>query len=122
MTIIGLHHTNISIPSGTEDEARAFYGDLLGLEEFAKPEALQANGGLWFKLGNTDLHLGIQDGVEFQALRMHEAYQVDDLSALRETLEAAGISIDSSDDPIPGLERFKIRDPFGNLIEFVQAI
>lgn len=34
------------MPFGAEDEARAFYTDVLGFQEIEKPESLQANGGL----------------------------------------------------------------------------
>jgi catechol 2,3-dioxygenase-like lactoylglutathione lyase family enzyme len=93
---------------------------LLGIEEIEKPEELKPNGGIWLKLGAVDLHIGIQDGIEFNKLDMHLAYEVDNLMALRAELEAAGVPLDLGDTAIPDFDRFKIRDPFGNLIEFVQ--
>jgi len=119
MMIIGIHHANISIPSGQEDVARAFYADLLGLQEIEKPQALQANGGLWFTLGNMDLHIGIQDNIDRASLKIHLAYQVDNLQAWRNHLSDAGIAI-KENTVIPDFDRFEIRDPFGNRIEFVQ--
>ncbi|MGB7342126.1 MAG: VOC family protein [Phototrophicaceae bacterium] len=119
MMIIGIHHANISIPSGQEDVARAFYADLLGLQEIEKPQALQANGGLWFTLGNMDLHIGIQDNIDRASLKIHLAYQVDNLQAWRNHLSDAGIAI-KENTAIPDFDRFEIRDPFGNRIEFVQ--
>ncbi|BBW96455.1 hypothetical protein GsuE55_12880 [Geobacillus subterraneus] len=41
-----LDHVQICIPFGAEDEARAFYTDVLGFQEIEKPESLKANGGL----------------------------------------------------------------------------
>jgi catechol 2,3-dioxygenase-like lactoylglutathione lyase family enzyme len=41
---------------------------------------------------------------------------VDDILALRERCEAAGVTV-VGDVRIPGRPRFFVRDPFGNLIE-----
>lgn len=118
-TILAIHHANISIPAGEEDTARAFYCDLLGLIEISKPDALQENGGFWLKLANIDLHIGIQEGINRQQLKAHIAYQVDNLSAWREKLTEAGFAI-KENTAIPDFDRFEIRDPFGNRIEFVE--
>lgn len=118
--ILGIHHVNISIPTGEEDNARVFYCDLLGLQEISKPDALQENGGFWLRLPNIDLHIGIQEGIQREQLKMHLAYQVDDLLAWRERLTQAGIVI-KENTAIPDFDRFEIRDPFGNRIEFVQV-
>lgn len=120
MPIMRLHHANISIPSGKEEEARTFYVGLLGLEEIEKPEALKPNGGFWLRLDNLDVHIGTQDGIERNSLKMHLAYQLDNLSAWRKKLEEAGIPI-KENTAIPEFDRFEIRDPFGNRIEFVQV-
>lgn len=37
--IIGLNHAQAAAPVGSEGEARAFYGELIGLPEIEKPEA-----------------------------------------------------------------------------------
>ena len=39
-TFIGIHHVQLAAPPGSEDEARRFYGDLLGLLELDKPDEL----------------------------------------------------------------------------------
>jgi hypothetical protein len=39
-------------PLGSEDAARCFYGELLGLSELEKPEALRGRGGVWFACGD----------------------------------------------------------------------
>lgn len=118
--ILGIHHVNISIPTGEEDNARDFYCNLLGLQEISKPDALQENGGFWLGLANIDLHIGIQEGIQREQLKMHLAYQVGDLLVWRERLTQAGILI-KENTAIPEFDRFEIRDPFGNRIEFVQV-
>src|SRR4029079_5848237 len=60
MTILGIDHVQLAIPPGGEEQARAFYGGVLGLEELPKPEAMRARGGLWFAGG---IHLGIEPGM-----------------------------------------------------------
>ena len=53
-----LDHVQICIPKGKENEARHFYSNIIGLMEIAKPEALIANGGLWYQLADTQVHIG----------------------------------------------------------------
>ena len=48
----------------------------------------------------------------------HFALEVDDLEAVRARLAGAGREIEPAR-PVGGRERFFVRDPFGNLIEFV---
>lgn len=121
MKIERLHHANVTIPKGSEAEARAFYCGLLGLPEIEKPESLKARGGLWIELAGQQIHLGIEDGVDRARTKAHVAYQVDDVKAWRAKLEEAGIKIGDSI-PIPGYDRFEFRDPFGNRIEFIQPL
>ena len=64
MTILGLHHAQITIPRGTEAQGRKFYCDLLGLPEIEKPASLQGRGGFWLQVGSQQVHVGIEDGIE----------------------------------------------------------
>lgn len=116
-----IHHIQITIPSGAEDEARAFYCDLLGLPEIEKPASLQNRGGFWILLGEIQIHLGIEDEDHRTPSRAHLAYQVEDVRIWKQKLSAAGFQIAESI-PIEGYERFEFRDPFGNRIEFIQAL
>jgi catechol 2,3-dioxygenase-like lactoylglutathione lyase family enzyme len=113
------HHAQISIPVGAETEARTFYCGLLGLSEVAKPDSLAGRGGFWLKLGDFQIHMGAEQGVDRSRSKAHVAYLVDDLAGWREKLARAGIEpIDGI--PIPGYDRFEFRDPFGNRVEFLQ--
>ena len=49
-------HAQITIPTGTEQEARQFYCDVLGLREIPKPEVLQTRGGFWLDRKAIDAH------------------------------------------------------------------
>jgi catechol 2,3-dioxygenase-like lactoylglutathione lyase family enzyme len=116
-----LHHTQITIPSNATDQARGFYCELLGLREIPKPESLRDRGGFWLELANQEIHVSLEDGVNRNATKAHLAYQVDDLKFWRSRLSNAGFQI-LEGVPIPGFERFEIRDPFGNRLEFIQAL
>src|SRR5436853_4428248 len=116
MTIINLHHAQITIPRGAEEQGRQFYCHLLGLPEIEKPEALQGRGGFWLQVGDRQVHVGTEDGVDRKAMKAHLAYEVDDVKVWKALLQEHGIAILDAV-PIPGYERFEIRDPFGNRVE-----
>lgn len=119
MHIERLHHAQVTIPRGREDQAREFYCGLLGLREVEKPEVLRPRGGFWLELGGAQVHVGVEDDVDRHGTKAHLAYQVDDLDDLRTRLKSADVPIKESI-PIPGMNRLEIRDPFGNRIEFVE--
>jgi catechol 2,3-dioxygenase-like lactoylglutathione lyase family enzyme len=111
-----IDHVQVAAPPGCEEEARAFYGGTLGLEELEKPESLRSRGGVWFALGGgQQLHVGVE--AEFApARKAHPAFAVDDLDALAERLGDV-----AWDDELPGVRRFYAADPFGNRLEFLSA-
>ena len=113
----GLHHVQLAIPVGGEAECRAFWGDVLGMEELSKPPALAARGGCWFRGGDLEVHLGVEQDFA-PARKAHPGMLVDDLAALASTLESAGIEV-TWDDDFPGRDRFYAQDPFGNRLEFL---
>lgn len=121
MTIQRLHHVQVTVPTAEAAAARDFYCRVLGLAEFRKPDSLNARGGFWVRLGDQELHVSLEDGVDRQATKAHVAYQVEDLAAWQQRLESAGIVIGESV-PIPGYRRFECRDPFGNRLEFIEPL
>ncbi len=121
LTVRRIHHVQITIPKGAEEQARRFYCGVLGLREVEKPESLKGRGGLWLEIGDQQIHLGVQDKIDRLGSRAHIAYEVDDLQVWRARLEDRGALIGDSV-PIPGYQRFETRDPFGNRVEFIQPI
>jgi catechol 2,3-dioxygenase-like lactoylglutathione lyase family enzyme len=119
MTVTGIDHVQVAAPPGCEEEARAFYGGLLGLEELPKPEALAARGGVWFRAGAQELHVGVEDPFT-PARKAHPSFVVSDLDGLASRLTGAGIEL-AYDDLIPGTRRFQTADSFGNRLEFRAA-
>jgi predicted acetyltransferase/catechol 2,3-dioxygenase-like lactoylglutathione lyase family enzyme len=116
-----VHHVQITIPKGAEAAARLFYCGVLGLPEIEKPESLKGRGGFWVLLGDVQIHLGTEDGVDRTLTKAHIAYQVADVANWREKLMAHNIQMAESV-PLPGYDRFEFRDPFGNRVEFIQPV
>ena len=117
--LAGIDHVQLAAPPGCEADARRFFGDALGLEEVEKPEPLRARGGVWFRCGGQQLHIGVEQ--EFSpARKAHPAFQVADYDALLERLGAAGIEA-TPDESIPGLRRCFVSDPWGNRIELLDG-
>ena len=117
--ILDIHHAQITIPKGAEDEARLFYCSLLGLNEIPKPEALGGRGGFWLEVGDRQVHVGTEDQVDRNSTKAHVAYSVESIDRARQVLSSAGVEIIDGV-PIPGYDRFEFRDPFGNRVEFLE--
>ena len=79
--LTGLHHVQVACPAGSEDALRAFYGGVLGMTELAKPPALAARGGAWFRSGGAEIHCGVE--ADFRpARKAHPGLLTADLDAL----------------------------------------
>ncbi|WP_223554933.1 VOC family protein [Lysinibacillus sphaericus] len=117
--IIGLHHVQITIPKGQEDQAKHFYCTILGLNEIEKPDALKGRGGFWLQVGNKEVHIGTEDGFDRLTTKAHIAYQVENIDYWKQVLVEHHVEIYDSV-PIPHFERFEFRDPFGNRVEMIQ--
>jgi catechol 2,3-dioxygenase-like lactoylglutathione lyase family enzyme len=112
--IAGLDHVQLACPPGAEDDARAFYGELLGLREIEKPEPLRSRGGVWFECGAQQLHLGVEEDFR-PARKAHPALRAASVSELHSLAERLGDV--RWDEDLPGFQRFYVDDPFGNRIE-----
>ena len=115
--LVGIDHVQLAMPPGGEAEARAFYGELLGLEERPKPPTLAARGGCWFSNEKVTLHLGVEEDFR-PAHRAHPALVVEDLDALCVVLDAADRAV-RFDGAVPEVRRCYVDDPFGNRIELL---
>ena len=115
-----IHHVQLAIAPGTEDTARAFYGDVLGMTERPKPSILAARGGCWFRSeGGVEIHLGVEDPF-VPAKKAHPGILVADIDVLAARLAAHGYEA-AWDDSIPDRRRFHTFDPHGNRLEFIQS-
>jgi catechol 2,3-dioxygenase-like lactoylglutathione lyase family enzyme len=120
--IVALDHVQVAAPANCEEEARAFYRDLLGLEEIEKPSLLAGRGGVWFRVGDQELHVGVAEAFA-PATKAHPAFRVssaDMLERLALRLETEGVVVTRPDpDEIPETARCFGVDPWGNRIELV---
>lgn len=119
--LIGVDHVQLAAPAGCEEEARRFFGQLLGLPEITKPPLLQGRGGVWFTVGDQQLHIGIQAPFS-PARKAHPALRVAPgrLDQMAERLLAAGATV-SWDAALPQYRRFYTDDPWDNRIELVST-
>jgi len=120
------HHVAIVVRDAAE--ARAFYGDVLGLERLPRPAELEEKfPGAWFRLGSAELHLfEARDPQDLpragSAIGPHFALHTSDfdgtVAALRERGcdFAFGPGRDSE-----GTARVIVRDPSGNIVEITDA-
>jgi len=85
MKILSIDHVQLAMPMGKEDQARAFFCDILGFHEKQKPAALAGRGGAWFESENV------------------EAFIVDDLDAIIAKVQNAGYETDTNQPPLDGV-------------------
>ena len=110
-----LQHVGITVPPEEIELARSFYA-----EDLALPELYASERALVYGLGREGgLELHVIAGAPADASAQHHfALEVDDLESRRARLADGGHTIEPAR-PVGGRERFFVRDPFGNLIEFV---
>lgn len=114
----GLHHVELACPAGSEDALRAFYVGVLGMVEQPKPPVLAARGGVWFRSGRAELHLGVEEPFA-PAKKAHPGLVVSDLDAVVERLASAGLPAEP-DRELPGFRRVYTSDPVGNRVELLE--
>lgn len=120
MKITGLHHVLIAAPRNCEDDARRFFGEILGLVEVEKPVELKKRGGVWFEMGGQQLHIGVEDGFT-AAKKAHPAFEVVDLNGLKTRLDTFKVDYEADGD-FEGANRIFVFDPFGNRLEFLEWV
>lgn len=119
MKVLGVDHVQIAMPKGSEDRARGFYGEVLGMKEIPKPQALAGRGGCWFAAGAAQVHLGTEEDFR-PAKKAHPALLVEGLDEILAKCRAAGLP-SRPDAEIDGRRRVHVFDPFGNRVELMEA-
>lgn len=127
-----LHHVAISVSDLAR--AKAFYRDVLGLEEIARP-AFPFDGA-WYRVGNQEVHLIVSRDPTFRAGKgvtledCHFALRARSFSAalaslrskgLRETADEPGRSMRINANSVTGYPQIHILDPDRNVIEINAA-
>jgi catechol 2,3-dioxygenase-like lactoylglutathione lyase family enzyme len=117
--VTALDHVQVAVPRGGEERARAFYRELLGMEELPKPEVMAQRGGLWLRCGAQQLHIGAEESF-VPAKKAHPALRVRRFDELLERLAAAGLPV-RRDGEIAGVRRAFTEDFHGNRVELIEA-
>jgi catechol 2,3-dioxygenase-like lactoylglutathione lyase family enzyme len=113
-----VHHVNLPVPRGRSAPIAAFYRDVLGFTDIARPTSERA--GAWLAMPDgTQLHLSERDGAAHP--EQHFAVMVDDLSAVRVRLGEAGAAFQPADDVFGTGGRGFTYDPAGNRIELIAS-
>ncbi len=122
----GLLHVNLTIAPGPEalEQCRRFYVEGLGLEELYRPPTIDdGRPGYWLSCGgHQQIHISDEpEAAKFNLpSRRHAAFQVSDMDAWRKRLEQAGAIIIDNTPQLARQTRLFARDPWGNLLEFVE--
>jgi len=119
MSVLGLDHVQLAMPTGGEGRARGFYGDVLGMKEIPKPEALAGRGGCWFSSGTAQIHLGVEEDFR-PAKKAHPGLVVEGMNEILARCEKAGLAA-KPDAEIDERRRVHVFDPFGNRLELIEA-
>src|SRR5215468_9288067 len=118
MTIVGVHHVQLAMPAGGEEEARRFYSRLLEIPEVPKPAELAKRGGVWFETRAVRVHLGVE--ADFRpAKKAHPGLLEKDLESLVMRLRDAGYAMVNGE-PMAGYNHIYVNDPFGNRLELLE--
>jgi catechol 2,3-dioxygenase-like lactoylglutathione lyase family enzyme len=118
--IKAIHHVQLALPKGGEDAAREFYTGALGFLEISKPAVLQGRGGVWFRQGYVEVHLGVEEPFA-PARKAHPAFQVASLQQAIRRLSDSGVQY-RRDVDLPTIHRIYVDDPFGNRIELLEIV
>ena len=88
-----IQHVSIPRPPGSHEQTRAFYGELLGLEEKIVPGTIEHLDLIWYNIGeNMELHCFTEEPREDTSGR-HFCMDVEDVAAMREIMSAAGRAV-----------------------------
>ena len=117
------HHVAIVVCDAAA--ARAFYGQLLGLEEVARPADLADRiPGAWYRIGPLELHVFEQADYRppAAAIGPHIALHTPDFDATVERLRSRGCAFAFGPGrDADGTARAIVRDPTGNVVEITDA-
>ncbi|HEX4049441.1 MAG TPA: hypothetical protein VHY19_00985 [Steroidobacteraceae bacterium] len=120
MPVVGIDHVQLAMPAGQEEQARRFYGEVLGLPEKPKPADMAGRGGCWFETERVKIHLGVDKNFR-AATKAHPGLLVSDLRAILECCGSQGpAGIDETS--LPGCRRAFVNDPFGNRLELIEKL
>ena len=122
MKVTRFHHVSVNTNGTDVDELAAFYRDVLGLGDKARPD-IPGIPGHWHLVGDQELHLvgAAPQGTPIDSTEHHYCVAVADLDAAVAELEERGIAYQRA---VQGESTVQIwiSDPAGNTIELQQDV
>jgi catechol 2,3-dioxygenase-like lactoylglutathione lyase family enzyme len=114
------HHVSVNTGETSLEDVAAFYRDVLGLSDKARPD-IPGVPGHWHVVGDQELHLvgAPPRGTPIDSTGHHYCVAVDDLDAAVAELEDRGIEYQRAVQGA-GTVQIWISDPAGNTIELQQ--
>lgn len=121
---------HVTIICADLEATRRFYVELLGMKEVPRPAFKFP--GLWFQLGNVQIHATAQSAEAGRAgwakdgtivsRRHHIAFAVHDVAEAVKVVEAHGVPIASPLQQRPdGFKQLYVYDPDGHVVELVSS-
>jgi catechol 2,3-dioxygenase-like lactoylglutathione lyase family enzyme len=122
-SVMRVQHVSVPMPPGSQEQARQFYGAVLGMREKDPPSSLAAQQLVWFDVGDGghEVHIFTDEAMTSNSSAQHLCLQVDSLADFRAQLADHEIEIEETT-PITNRPRLFVHDPFGNLIEITQVL
>jgi catechol 2,3-dioxygenase-like lactoylglutathione lyase family enzyme len=117
---------HVSVTVSDVEKARNFYGSVLGLEEAPRPDF--GFPGVWYRLGaasqlhiiqNADIRRSVEEVASFTPQYAHYALYTNRVDDLYWRLEKAGLAVHELYSSPTRMRQLFIKDPDGNLIEFI---
>jgi glyoxylase I family protein len=116
-----IHHVSLSVTD--LEQAKQFYGEILGLKEINRPNF--DFPGAWYKIGDQQLHLILyQDSETLRKNRQvetkdgHFAIRIQDYYQTLAYLKEKGVLVTENTNSKSGFAQLFCTDPDNNLIEF----
>ena len=121
MTTIGFNHFNLRAPRELMDELKAFYCDIVGLEQGQRPDL--GTPGYWLYAGNQCvLHLSQARPDETRLTHTtttfdHVAFTCTNRAEMEARLKRHNITFTTGQVPSIGITQLFLKDPAGNGVE-----
>lgn len=118
--------SHVSVTVTDLEKAKAFYGGILGLPEIPRPDF--GFPGVWYSLGgDLQLHIMVNERLtrppvereSFEVCYPHFALWTEDADETARQMTEAGSSFYDFTSTPTGFRQLFIKDPDGNMIEFI---